>query len=273
MARRFVTFVTLVLLFPGRADATTFVLISTSRGIYIGADSKRVIYGVRDESVCKVQTYQKTVMLTWGDAGRGEVKNIKTGQIVSEPVMYSSVSRPVLEMALDAKKKSEILEKRTRDYVRAGIDELVQYNFPITPVDVSRMFIGAAFVAYENGIPAVYWFEIQVTDWKTRSMSTNWTPEPAFLNRVRGVPTVLGKGEGWRAYIASNPRHIHEAAEDEAIATISDILNRQVAYSPSEVGPPFAIVLLKPDGELKWIKDGECKPPLKKEAQKNTTTK
>ena len=166
------------------------------------------------------------------------------------------------------------LEKRTRDYIRAGIDEFVQHNIPITSIDVSRMFIGAAFVAYEKGIPEVYWFEIQVTEWKTRSMSTNWTPEPAFHNRVRGVPTFFGKGEGWQAYIASNPRHIHEASEKEAITTINDIMNLQFTYTPTEVGPPYAIAIFRPNRKLRWIECGECNAaPQEKVSQKTKKIK
>jgi hypothetical protein len=254
--------------FSGQAFATSFVYIVTSHGIYIGADSMRVHYGVDSQSVCKINVVRDTVMLTWGSAAFGG-----TDQRTGKPLLkhYSSVADPVLNMPNDAKTKSVVLEKRTEAYIRELMDEMDHASRPLTPVDMSRTTVGEAFIAYESGSPAVYWYEVAVNDWKKRDLFV--TPGlPFSLKERSGIPLIFGNREGVEAFLTNNPPYVHEATEQEAIATIKEILKLQVAYTPKDVGPPFAIAVLEPTSGLRWIEGGMCKATPKKVGPKKPKT-
>ncbi len=230
----------------------------------------RVNYGVGAESICKIQSVRNTVMLTWGNAGF-TVTNKRTGKSVG--LWYSSIADPVLNMKGDAKTKSEILEKRTEAYIRELMDATDALKQPVTPLDISRMLVGEAFITYESGAPAVFWFEIKVNDWTKRELYVTPSLAPSFINEERkGVPGVLGHDEGWSAYLTNNPPHVHDATDKEAVSTIKAILNLQVTYTPNDVSAPFAIAVLEPGG-LRWIERGMCKSSPKQEKPKSEKTK
>lgn len=237
----------------GIATPTTFVVVPSNSGFFIGADSMRTWHGVQERhiNICKIRNSpDHQVMLTWGHLGF-QINNFQ------ETVAYDPIAKGVLAMRIGIEEKRKLLEKRTEDFLKQQIEFADKYNLKPTPELYDRLVMGGALISDTFSDFGVFAFELEISDWKNRTLHhSHW--DTTMQNVQMGVPFVLGDAQGWAEWTDLHPRmDIHNPTDREAVDAINTILALQSKKTPHDVGPPFAIALLGPNN-LRWIEEGKC---------------
>lgn len=244
----------------GIAVATTFVVIPSNSGFFVGADSMRSSHqigeecGKANEYFCKIRYRGNQIMLTSGHTNFA----LKYADGTIKPTAtFDPIANNVLSLGTNIEAKRDLLEKKAEAFLRKEMDIYDKGHQPLSPELYYRMVIDGAFISDALTDYGVYAFKIEIIDWKTRKFHhLHW--DPGGGNLRLGIPIVFGNDEGWTAYQSGHTIAVHNPTEQEAVTTIKTILQLQVQKTPNDVGPPFSIALLKASS-LDLIEGGLCK--------------
>ena len=178
---------------------------------------------------------------------------------------FDPIADSILSTHADIRTKRDSLEKKAEVFLKEQMDMADKVHHEISRDLYYRAGVGGVFISDSITDYGVYAFHVAVLDWKSRKFDIE------YLNGNSGklspgIPIIFGNDQGWMAYQSGHTVVAHNPTEQEAVNVITTVLQLQTQKTPNDVGPPFAIALLKADG-LNWLKPGYCNARSKKKSQ------
>lgn len=219
-------------------NATEIAVVVTDNSAVLATDSLFLVRGVVPTQGCKINQVSAQ-NLFWAAAGISS--DPLTGFDVAD--FFASVKEQPVDKILDAiaPKLISPLEKEI---------PIIKRLEPSIYAEMSRggFILTLAVVGIEEGHPATYWKDFAV-------IGDRVIPKESVTCRPVGMPpqcSIVNIPESMR-YVATNPKIWNGTTMD----AIDELMRVGQAARPKSIGPPFSIVLIRPEGS-KWLRRNDC---------------